>query len=184
MTNRISRFTLGSAFMIAACSAGQTTVGLSGGAKPPWDSSPLQTDSLVYHLRRSPSEYSAYVTAVYRNMGIRPVYFARCNGTSTGPMFGLRRTGPDSTRRFFTDWAWACVGGVPTGTIQPGDSVVVRVRVGSVDQPAMQPPLQPGDLIGDLRIDLALCVRPSSDSDFCSAPPQNQRSSNAFNVRY
>ena len=152
--------------------------------KPPWDSSPVQTDSLVYHLRRNPGEYSAYVTAVYRNVTGAPVYFERCGNNSVGPMFGARRTGPDSTRRFFTDWAWACVGGVPTGTLNPNDSVVVRVRFGSVDQPTMQPPLQAGDLVGDFRIELSLCARPEMDSDRCAFSLQALRSSNAFTVRY
>jgi hypothetical protein len=47
----------------------------------------------------------------------------------------------------------------------------------------MQPPLRLGDLTGNLRIDPALCIRWSAASDFCAAPPQNQRTSNAFTVR-
>jgi hypothetical protein len=175
---------LGYTIALSACAAAQSASGPSGSAKPPWDSSPVQTDSLVYHLRREPSEYRATVTAVYRKRGPGAVYFARCNPASAGPMYNVRRTGADSSRRFFTSWAWACVGGVPTGTVQPGDSIVVQVRVGSLDQPGMRPPLQPADLTGDLRVELALCTRPETNSDHCSAPPQGQRSSNAFSVRY
>jgi len=170
----VSRAVLSYAFVLVAC------------ATPSRDSSPVQTDSLVYHLRRSPTEPGAlaYVTAVYRNVGAGPVYFPRCTRNFAYPMYKLRRTGADSTRRLFTDWAFACVGGVPTGTIPPGDSVVIRVRVGSIDQPTMYPPLRPGDLIGDLRVELELCDHPSSDSDSCELAPQAKRSSNAFNVRY
>lgn len=168
---------------LGGCAA-QRSVGPADHGTPPWDTSRVQTDSLVYHLRRQPGEMSAYVTATYRNVTAAPVSFARCGTEATGPMYGARRTGTDSTRRFFTDWAWACVGGVPTGTLAPGDSVVVRVRFGSVDQPTMQPPLQPGDLVGDFRIELALCLRPETDSDLCRPVEQAQRSSNAFSVQY
>ena len=172
------------AVALAGCAADRVASAPDAKAKAPWDASPVQTDSLVYHLRRTPSEYSAYVDAVYRNTTSDPVYFQRCAPESTAPMFGSRRTGPDSTRSFFTDWAWACVGGVPTGTLMPGDSVAVRVRFGSVDQPSMNPPLQPDELVGDFRVELYLCVRPETDSDHCVPAPQAQRSSNAFSVRY
>ena len=179
-----SYFRVASLLLTAACSGDRNPISPSADGTPRWDASPLKTDSLTYHLRRSEGGYITYVTATYRNSGASPVHYARCNSASTGPMFGLRRTGTDSTRTFFTDWGWACVGGVPTGTIAPGDSVVLRVRVGSIDQPRMTPPLQPEHLVGDLRIELVLCARPSADSDYCAPSPQSQRSSNAFNVRY
>jgi hypothetical protein len=182
--SRPSRFGLLLAAVVAGCAAERITTASVPGARPPWDASPVQTDSLIYHLRRTPGEFSAYVSAVYRNTTADPVYFARCNPAATGPMFWSRRTGPDSTRSFFTDWGWACVGGVPTGTLMPGDSLIVSVRFGSVDQPMMQPPLQPDELVGDFRVQLLLCVRPEQDSDHCSPSPQAQRSSNAFSVRY
>jgi hypothetical protein len=151
---------------------------------PPRDQSPLQTDSLVYHLKRLPGEYRAYVTATFRNQTASPIYFARCNRGSTTPMFGLRRTGSDSARVLFSDFAWACVGGVPTGAINPRDSVMVKVPIGSLDQRAKQPPLRPEHIVGLMRIELSLCQKHLADSDYCDPGPQAQRSSNAFLVTY
>ena len=151
---------------------------------PTRDDSPVQTDSLVYHLKRFPSEYRAYVMATFTNNSAAPVYFARCDRRSTTPMFGVRRTGPDSTAKLFSDFAWACVGGVPTGEIPVGGSITVRVPVGSVDQPAMQPPLKREELVGFMRVELSLCKSSLADSDYCDPLPQAKRSSNAFQVRY
>jgi hypothetical protein len=162
----------------ARCSA------TAANAPPVRDSSPVQTDSLMYHLERRSSEYRAYVTATFTNNTSSPVYFARCNGESHTPMFGIRRTGPDSTTALFSDFAWACVGGVPTGQIFPGGSTTVRVPVGSVDQPAMQPPLKPEELVGLMRVSLLLCRSYSADSDYCDAMPETKRISNAFLVTY
>jgi len=151
---------------------------------PPRDDSPVQTDSLLYHLKRLPSEYRAYVMATYTNRTQSSVYFARCNRQSTTPMFGVRRTGPDSSTSLFSDVAWACVGGVPTGVIAPGESVTIHAKVGSVDQPAMQPPLKPEDLVGLMRVEMRLCRKFSIDSDYCDPVPDAQRISNAFLVTY
>jgi hypothetical protein len=151
---------------------------------PVRDQSPVQTDSLSYTLKRFPGEHRAYVIATYQNTTPSPVYFKRCNSTSSTPMFGIARTGPDSTRAFFADWAWACVGGVPTGAIAPGERVTVQVSFGSVDQPNMQPPLKPEDMVGTFRIHLILCSKFSGDSDYCEVMPRDQRQSNAFVVHY
>jgi hypothetical protein len=156
----------------------------SSNSVPPRDSSPLQTDSLIYHLRRLPGQYRAYVTATFHNRTASPIYFARCNRESTTPMFGLRRTGADSARVLFSDFAWACVGGIPTGSIAVGDSVIVKVPAGSLDQKAKQPPLMPEHIVGLMRIELSLCQKSSSDSDYCDQISQAQRSSNAFLVTY
>jgi hypothetical protein len=145
---------------------------------------PIRTDAVEYHLIRMPGEYRTYVTATYTNRTSQPVYFARCTPADARPMFSVRRTGADSTRTFFTDWAWACVGGVPTGKIDPGASVAVRVPFGSVDQPAMQPPLKAGDLAGTFRIVLSLCRDFVSDSDACAPVGDAERISNAFVVSY
>jgi hypothetical protein len=165
--------------LLGACSNYQHTA-----APPARDDSSVQTDSLIYHLRRLPSEYRADVTATFVNRSASPVYFARCNRESTTPMFAVRRTGPDSTAKLFSGFAWACVGGVPTGEIPVGGSVTVRVPLGSVDQTAMQPPLRREDLVGLMRVELSLCDKYSADSDYCHPSPQTQRSSNAFYVSY
>ena len=151
---------------------------------PPRDASPLQTDSVSYKLVRTPHEFSAVVTGTFRNTTEAPIYFKRCMPRDSTPMFRLGRTGPDSTRPFFVDWAWACVGGVSTGVLQPGQSVTIRARVGSVDQPSMQPPLRPHELVGLLRIRLSLCARFVEDSDYCDELPHPHGRSNAFLVHY
>ncbi len=166
------------AVALAACEANSTApVSLR-------DDSPLQTDSLAYALRRLPGEYRAYVQATYVNRGAQPVYFARCATHWTTPMFYISRTGSDSKRRFFHDWAWACVGGVPTGVLQPGQSLRVRAPFGSIDQPSMYPPLKPEDLVGEFRIFLELCTQYEADSDNCKRRHPLERRSNAFLVHY
>lgn len=152
--------------------------------RPARDDSAVQTDSLVYHLQRGPHEYRASAIATFINRTGTPVYFARCNGGSTSPMYGVRGTGVDSIKSLFPVAVWACVGGVPTGEIAPGDSVTVRVALGSVDQPTTRPPLRPEQLVGLMRVTLALCRQYSADSDSCDSMPDAQRTSNAFLVTY
>jgi hypothetical protein len=170
--------------LVASTVLGPGCIGTDPNAPPVRDNSPIQTDSLVYHLERRPSEYRAYVTATFTNNTGSPVYFARCDGESQTPMFSVRRTGPDSTKALFSDFAWACVGGVPTGQIPPGAATTVRVPVGSVDQPSMQPPLKPEELVGLMRVNFLLCRSYSADSDDCDAMPTTERISNSFLVTY
>ena len=170
--------------LATACAASRTTIGQAPVTAASQDSSPVRTDSLTYRLQRRPNEYRAYVLATYGNTTPAPVYFSRCGIGAPGPMFGVRRTGADSTRRLFTDFVWACVGSVPTGTLNPGDSVIVRVPIGSFDQPTMRPPLALGDLIGSFRVELSLRTQFEADSDRCTLLPQAQRSSNMFIVSY
>jgi hypothetical protein len=145
---------------------------------------PVQTDSLSYGLARGAHEYRAFALATYRNTSSAPVYYRRCGGRDTLPMFDVGRSGPDSLRRLFVDFAWACVGGVPTGVIPPGRSITVRVPLGSVDQPNMQPAMQPQDLVGELRVELELCADGMADSDRCTLLPAVARRSNPFIVHY
>lgn len=151
---------------------------------PARDNSPVQTDLSVYTLERYTSAWLATAIATYVNRTGQPVYYARCSSTDRGPMWGLRRTGPDSTRNFFTSYAWGCVGAVPTGEIKPGDSVSVRVTLGSLDELNMNPPLKAEDIIGTLRVFLELCAGYPTDSDNCVLLPESLRQSNAFLVRY
>lgn len=160
------------------------TDGPPGALLSAWDNSPARSDSVVYHLRRTPGMYRAYATVTLRNRTSAPLYFARCNPASTTPMFSLGRTGPDSLATFFVDWAWACVGGVPTGELAVGDSVAVQVWLGSVDQPLMTPPLRPEHLVGTLRVSFHLCRNKLADSDYCEYLPRAASESNAFEVRY
>lgn len=145
---------------------------------------PVKTDAVSYRLVRGEGEYRTYVTATYRNATTAPVHFARCNGEHQLPMYYVARTGPDSTRTFHVDWAWACVGGVPVGSIPPGARVTVQVSFGSIDQPGMFPPLKPEDLVGLFRIYMTLCVGSPPTSDQCVLLPPAQRQSNAFWIHY
>ena len=151
---------------------------------PARDGAPVQTDAVVYELRRIPGAYEATARATYVNHTGSPVYYTRCLPGDAGPIFGYRRTGPDSTRSLFTDSAWGCVGGVPAGVLRPGDSVTVHVRLGAFDQPQMTPPLQPDEIVGRMRIWLALCTRNVPNSADCGPLPLVERESNAFDVRY
>ena len=179
--------------LLAVCLTGITIS--CGGVEPRADSadvparvgrerSPIQTDSLSYQLVRRTGEYRAYVLTSYRNSTPGPIYFERCGGRDSLPIYDIGRTGPDSLRRFFIDWAWACAGGVANGELRPGMSVTVRVPLGSIDQPNMTPPLRPEDLIGEFRVELALCASGVSDSLRCTPMPHSERRSNAFMVHY
>ena len=138
----------------------------------------------VYTLTRESGAWRAYALAAYRNTADVPVSFARCMPSDTLPLFSLRRTGADSSRELFVDWAWACVGGASSGVLAPGADIAVRVPLGTVDQPRMRPPLQLEWLVGRMRIELLLCEQPVTDSDDCVPLPQGRRQSNAFEVRF
>lgn len=150
---------------------------------PARDASPVQTDAAVYTLTREPGAWRAYALATYRNTGSQPLRFPRCMPADTLPTFGVRRTGADSARPLFSDQAWACVGGVATGSVAPGAALSVRVVLGSVDQPRMEPPLQLDWLTGRMRVVLDLCEGAAANSEDCVLLPQAARQSNEFEVR-
>ena len=141
------------------------------------DASPVQTDADLYILKREFKAWRAYPKAIYRNTTSAPVYFDQCF------LWSVRRTGADSTRTLFSDIGYSCGGG-PLGSIAPGEAVMVRVYLGSNDQPYVQPPLQQEWLVGRMRIELRLCREPEADSDYCDVLPQPERESNAFEVRF
>lgn len=149
---------------------------------PQRDSSPIQTDSLVYHLRELPDRYDAYAIAVYTNRTSDSVYFARCTSDATEPITRLRRTGPDTTIGILGGIDWACVGGVPTGTVPPGGTLETRVWLGSSKSPHAVPPDRPEERVGRFRIEFRLCARFAADSDECDVLPREARQSNEFNV--
>jgi hypothetical protein len=167
--------------LFVAASLGCATPSAPG---PQRDDSPVQTDAVVYRLRRIQGAYEATARATYVNRTGSIVYYTRCLPTDDGPIFGYRRTGPDSARSLFSDTGWACVGGVPPGALRPGDSVTVAVRLGAFDQPRMTPPLRPEEIVGQMRIWLDLCARNGTRTDDCLPLPIAQKQSNAFDVRY
>ena len=165
-----------------ACSGpnvGPTDVVLPPGALPQ-----VVTDATDYSLTRIDGGYAAEALAVYTNTTDRPVYFQRCTRNSRGPMYGLRRTGPDSTVPFFVGDVWACVGGVPTGRVPPGTTLSARVSLGSTDSPLAVPPIVPAHRVGRFRIEFALCTQYAGDSDDCELVPQAARESNPFELRF
>ena len=151
---------------------------------PTRDDSPIQTDAVVYRLRRVEGAYEATARATYVNRTDGPVHYSRCHPSYDGPIYGYRRTGPDSTRSLFTDMTWACVGGVPPGVIAPGERIEIAVRLGALDQSQMYPPLRPEEIVGRMRIWLSLCKPSTTESTDCTALSLEQRQSNAFDVRY
>jgi len=150
---------------------------------PPRDSSPVQTDATVYHLQTTSAGYSAWATATYTNETSGPVYFVRCMDEDTLPIYYLGRTGPDSTAPAFIGVFWGCIGGVPTGVLNVGKTISVRVWLGSLDSPQAQPPITDAERSGTFRILLDFCTAYTSDSDTCTRLPREQRQSNAFDVR-
>lgn len=168
----------------ASCSGHREIAGVPDDASLTRDASPVQTDSVLYHLRKVPGMYDAYVVATYVNRTGSPVYYARCMPGNTGPLFALRRTGPDSTARSFIGADWACVGGVPTGVLPAGEALGLRVWVGSTESPNANPPVAPSERVGRFRVLLALCAAPVTDSDRCAPLPLAQGQSNAFEVTF
>jgi hypothetical protein len=151
---------------------------LRPGAPPP-----VATDADVYTLTRVDGGYTAEALATYTNTTGRTVYYRRCLPESTGPIFGLRRTGADSSAPALVGGVWACVGGVHTGLIRPGGTLSARVDLGSWDSPQAQPPVTTDQRVGRFRIEFALCAEDASDSSDCEALPQAARESNAFDLR-
>lgn len=147
------------------------------------DGSPAQTDSLVYHLKFDGAIYDAWADVTLRNTSAFAVHYGRCLSSSTGPMYGMRRTEVDTLRRSFVGSAPACVGGVPTGVLAPSGMLTTRVWLGSTLSPFAQPPIEPGWRTGRFRIVFRLCQQAEADSDNCQAASTSSSQSNAFEVR-
>ncbi len=157
--------------------------GCLGRTDPEWDDSPMQTDSLVYHLRKTEWGYDAWARATYTNKTNSPVYFERCMPGDEGPVYGLRRV-TDQRTPMMMGIFWACVGGVPAGVIEPGESVVLRVWLGSADSPNADPPIRPEERIGIFRIFLLLFDRPTTNDEREDQLPEGDRRSNVFEVTF
>jgi hypothetical protein len=170
---------IGLAAILACGATDPEDFALAPGAPPP-----IVTDAAVYTLAKVPGGFDAEAVAVYTNTTDHSVYYQRCMPELAGPNYGLRRTGPDSTARVFIGEAWACVGGVPTGEVRPGDTLHARVWLGSTDSPQAQPPIAPEDRVGRFRIEFGLCTSYEGNSDNCEPLPQAARESNAFEVRF
>ena len=145
------------------------------------DDSPIQTDSLIYGLRKIPGAYDATAIATYTNRSGSPVYFARCMHDATGPMYYRRRVSPDTITPFFGE-AWACVGGVQRGEVRPGGTLTVSVWLGSPESPYEA--IRPEQRIGLYRIDFELFAVPGVGRDSGDALPKREQQSNVFEVKF
>jgi hypothetical protein len=96
-------------------------------------------------------------------------------------MYTIRRE-PDSGVPAFIGAAWACVGGVPAGRLEPGASIKREVWLGSSLSPNAHPPLTIEQRTGTFRILLSLCEQASDDSGDCRLLPETERQSNVFEV--
>jgi hypothetical protein len=144
----------------------------------------IVTDSMVYHLQRTPDGFEGTVRVTLTNRAGHELHFARCRPESTVPTFSIGRVGPDSTAPYFHPFIYDCVGGAATGRVAPGASLTVIVPLGSPDQPQMQPPLTPAMLVGTLRVTVGLCRTAEADSDYCNRLPLAASQSHVFEVRY
>ena len=175
---RLFAVTLAGALACSEPNADPEDFALRPGAPPP-----VTTDAAVYTLTRIDGGYAAEALATYTNTTGRTVYYRRCMPESTGPIFGLRRTGADSSAPAFVGGVWACVGGVHTGRIRAGGTLSARVDLGSSDSPLAVPPVTADQRVGRFRVEFALCAEDAADSDDCEAIPQAARESNAFDLR-
>jgi hypothetical protein len=149
---------------------------------PVRDNSPVQTDSLIYTLEYRSGVYEAEAVARYVNRTAGPVYFDRCMPHDQKPMYGLVPA-EDRQKRPVLGMAWACVGGVPPGSVAPGDSIHIPVWLGSLNAPYSDPPTTMADRTGCFRLLLRLVRSPGKDSDRSELLPEEQRRSNIFCVR-
>lgn len=149
---------------------------------PPRDGSPVQTDSLEYTLEHRPGIFEAQAVARYVNRTGRPVHFARCRSEDPLPIYEIRREGPGE-RTTIIGYTRGCVGGIPTGVVAPGDSLVVPVWLGSGESPYANPPVTMAHRTGCFRIHLALVEAPAANSDYTRVVPDERRRSNVFCIR-
>lgn len=147
----------------------------------PGDASPVRTDSLVYTLRRTPQGYDGTATLRYVNRTGRPVHYRRCATDRREPLHTTVRAPPDTARIPLGVGVVSACGAVPSGVLAPGDSIVMRVWIGSMDPRRPQPGYELRNRTGSMRILLDLCESPAREGD-CTLLPEAQRRSNRFRV--
>ena len=157
-------------------------LGPSDFSLPPGAPAPVTLDATVYTLARVPGGYEATAIATYTNQTGHQVYYARCRPDDATPTFSLVRTSP-MTAPSVVGTPWACVGGVPTGSLRPGATITIRVALGSSDSPLAQPAIQPEQRTGSFRVLLDLCVTRAAESADCVSLPESARQSEVFDLR-
>lgn len=174
------------AFLLLACTGGGRSESL--GARSSENTTfhygvPVRTDARVYYLTEFPDRFDAYAVATYTNRTQNTVYFKRCRRDSDGPMYEIQRV-DGKTADALVKAVWACVGGVPTGTIRPGGSLSARVFLGSAKSPNADPPDRRENRVGTFRILFQLCRSYSEDSDYCAALDDESRRSDPFEIKF
>lgn len=174
--------TLFMALGIVACSDST-----SPPASPPTPRNPsLQTDRLEYVLTEFPFVWETELVVTYENKNPRTVYLPGCLPEGTvEPQYDFVRAEPDTGRVFFTK-AWACVGGVPALPIAPGTARVDTVVFVSSDSPGAQPPVQPHERVGLMRVIYRIygSTTPEGEADWGDPLPIENRRSNVFRIRF
>jgi hypothetical protein len=140
---------------------------------------PIQTDSVRYRLVHRAPKYNAFAQAAYVNVSARSVYYARCTSVADGPTYAVVRTEPDTGFTWVAQASiWPCVGGVPAGEIQAGDSLTLQVWLGSTDSPPGVIPMY--QRTGLHRVVLFLHSAPGEDLGVETLLPLEERQSNRF----
>ena len=144
---------------------------------------PIQTDALVYTLRKAPGIYDATAVATYTNSSNKPVYFNRCMGEDSTPVHYVNRAPPHEEVWSVVGSVWACVGGVPRGEVLPGGTLTVEVWLGSTDSPNANPPHRPEERSGRFRVVFELFSQPGTNDEYGAELSLRERQSNVFDLR-
>ena len=169
---------LGSAILASSAGCADGPVG------PEWDDSPLRTDSLVYHLSKTNWAYDATASVTYTNTRNSPVYFERCMPDSSGPVYQLQRAVDRDLESVVGEGAWACGGGVPTGVVEPGQTLEFQVWVGSSLSPYANPSILHEERIGLYLIMLILFDHPTTNDSNDRPLSDDERRSNVFEIKF
>lgn len=147
-----------------------------------WQGEPIQTDSLVYILRKAPGIYNATAVATYTNSTDKPVYFNRCLPDDSTPTHHVYRAPPNEKVSSMVGTSWGCVGGVPRGKVLPGGTLTAEVWLGSTDSPNANPPIRPEERSGRFRVVFELFSQPGTSGESKAELPLRARQSNVFDL--
>jgi hypothetical protein len=155
--------------------------GCESATSPPINVDQVRTDSLTYHLERVAGGYGAVAMVTYTNSGPDPVFFARCGPSSTSPTYSVVRS-KNPTLWSVVGHVWGCPGGVPTGRLDPGETLNIEVWLGSADSPRANPPVLMEHRVGTFRIHLDLCGAHEAESTDCTLLSEDALASNEFEI--
>jgi hypothetical protein len=153
---------------------------------PSRDASAVVTDTTVYRLHDTGGVLLARAFAVYVNRTSERVYFDRCMPADAFPTYSFRRTGADSLKVAEFGPAWACVGGVSPGIVEPGATLSFQLQLYARADYNGQPPPNPVARVGLFRAELPFyrCAAGGTWAQGCTLLVQPDRQTNAFDVRF